>query len=161
MEQEQVNNEQNNNELMDAVIYECKIFTSSDGRRVEQYAPSGLTVKYKPKDETERKRIESSNRDKPAMIGVIVIGTENGPKELKFGFSDDVTTLEQAFDEFSKNANLVIENLKKQREEYIKKIQAQKNQQQNMKVPEELKGFKVSNPEIKKEVKDRLNISED
>jgi molecular chaperone GrpE (heat shock protein) len=94
-------------------------YIAEDGRHIEAWKKVGSIPKASDGAE-EIEKIEQENM----FYGVLLIGTQFGPKEIKFALSK-ANTLEEAFAIYNETAQSVVKELEKRQEE-LKKAHANK-----------------------------------
>lgn len=88
-------------------------YIAEDGRHIEVWRKVGVIPMVSGAEEAEKIDFESM------FYGVLLIGTQFGPKEIKFAMPN-ATTLEDAFDKYNESAQEVVKELEKRQEELKK-----------------------------------------
>lgn len=129
---------------IDVPLRKVELFQADDGRKIERY--SQVDVVAFPEDSPNKlpENFQFS-KEKYVYVGVVVVGTPMGPKEIKFeipGVKDN-NDLVQAFSLFHKYAKEATEKLQKKFEEARAEIEKQKIVTAPASALNELNGVKV------------------
>lgn len=107
------------NDVKTVPLRKIEVYHSDDGRRIEHLKKIS-DISFKTNDEgSENDNVQFDGQD-DVYVGSVYVGTQFGPKEIKFTI-DDANDIEEAFDVFYDHAevawNEFVENVKKQQQQ--------------------------------------------